>query len=202
MKKRIILKCGISIMLVLLVIMGYFTYYVKAENGRLRLPEKWYNTPKDAFIKCDFSTAEREAVRAAMQQWNKVRDTKGKSIVSLYLTTGATDSRVIYSNYSFPKIGYTEHILRGDEILGATIHLASTEKWSVGYSPGCYDIQTVVLHELGHMLGVAHCHEDGSEPPCFSKTCESNVMNPYVSPGKIKRTFQEYDTASYIIIYD
>ncbi len=143
-----------------------------------------------------------EAVRAAMQQWNKVRDTKGKSIVSLYLTTGATDSRVIYSNYSFPKIGYTEHILRGDEILGATIHLASTEKWSVGYSPGCYDIQTVVLHELGHMLGVAHCHEDGSEPPCFSKTCESNVMNPYVSPGKIKRTFQEYDTASYIIIYD
>ena len=183
--------------------MGYFTYYVKAEDGRLRLPVKWYNTPKNVFIRCNFPTNEREAVRAAMQQWNKVYDTKGKSMISLYLTTGATDSSIIYSNYYMPKVGYTEHILRGDEILGATIYLLSTEKWSVGDSSGCYDIQTVVLHELGHMLGVAHCHEaEEEQSSCFSKTCKNNVMNPKVEQGKVRRTFQEYDTASYIVIYD
>ncbi len=32
--------------------------------------------------------------------------------------------------------------------------------WHVIFTLGYYDMKTIVQHELGHALGVVHCHEE------------------------------------------
>ncbi len=77
--------------------------------------------------------------------------------------------------------------------------------WSTSGDPYSYDVQTVTLHELGHALGVAHCHEANGDPenkgPCWNRTCLTNVMNPVASLGIQNTTLKEYDTASYLVTY-
>lgn len=61
-----------------------------------------------------------------------------------------------------------------------------------------YDFQTIIAHELGHALGIAHCHEK-SESAC-SSTCVNNLMHPTVSTG-VRKSLQTYDKASLVAIY-
>ena len=99
-------------------------------------------------------------------------------------------------------VGYTDPTLSGDEILSVNIYLNTwLYEFSVGGSSSSYDIRTVVQHELGHALGVAHCHEEGDPDPCWSPTCNDNVMYRLIELGEVRTTFQPYDTASYINIY-
>lgn len=92
----------------------------------------------------------------------------------------------------------------GQTLVSFTVMLNSNLKWSVSPTSGCYDIQTITQHELGHALGVAHCHESTDTKPCFSTTRSSNIMCPNIAIdtlGSSRRTFQPYDTSSYIVIY-
>ena len=38
-----------------------------------------------------------------------------------------------------------------------------------------YDVKSVILHELGHALGIAHCHELEDGETCFSPTCKKKA---------------------------
>ena len=128
-------------------------------TSRLRNGYKWYDTPRNIYFNCDFETAEREAVRAAMNTWNEVKDPDNNDMVSMFLTTDYTSNSVIRATSYSGWIGYWDKVAIGDEILSVTIKIASNEDWSTTGAEDAYDVQKVVLHELGHALGVAHCHE-------------------------------------------
>jgi hypothetical protein len=63
------------------------------------------------------------------------------------------------------------------------------ETWVDGAVPGGLDIETVALHEIGHLLGLAHTDVSGS------------VMWPYVSTNFTLRTLQADDLAGIRALY-
>ena len=175
---------------------------VSAVTARTALGFRWPNTPRDVLFRCDFATAEREAVRSAMQAWNGVKDPDGRSPVSMYLSSGTASSSIVYYNTYENWIGITDPTFvagSGTSLYSIRIRLNSNKSFSVGAQSGKYDIQSVVQHELGHALGVAHCHTKGGS--YTTPTCPNNVMCPTLGTGTTRRTFKAYDTASYIVIY-
>ncbi|XP_042041392.1 metalloendoproteinase 3-MMP-like [Salvia splendens] len=53
-------------------------------------------------------------------------------------------------------------------------HYDAEERWSVGSVPGSYDLETLALHEIGHLLGLEH-----------SRVNEA-IMFPTFSAGQVK----------------
>ena len=41
-------------------------------------------------------------------------------------------------------------------------HYDADEQWSVGASPGAFDLETIALHEIGHLLGLDHSLVEGA----------------------------------------
>lgn len=122
-------------------------------------------------------------------------------MMSMFLTTGEAENSVVYYPSWWGWVGYCEPVAVGNELLSVTVKLAEEHNFTIGGSSNSFDIKSIVLHELGHALGVAHCHEDGDPDPCWSPTCNDNVMYRLFDHGEVRTTFQPYDTASYISIY-
>lgn len=78
-------------------------------------------------------------------------------------------------------------------------------KYVSGVSPDGLDKQSVIVHELGHAIGIVHCHEldaNGVDSgDCLSWTCPSNVMSPTLDVNTTKRNLTDYDIASKQLIY-
>lgn len=69
-------------------------------------------------------------------------------------------------------------------------HFDDTEhKWVDGAATNAFDIETVALHELGHVLGLAHSSVLGT------------VMYPSVSPNFVKRTLTPDDLSGLRNLY-
>ena len=197
-----------------LVMLAVFPSYTEASvssdviQPRLSLPYHWGGTPRTVtFDISSLSSNYANAALAAMSVWNRVTDpvTK-KSRVFMLRTqgTGTGSSSIVKGFLSPGTVGYTEptYVYNGkyNEMLGAKITLSSSVSWSIGKKANCYDVKSVVLHELGHVLGVAHCHEKGASS-CFSPTCSKNVMQPIINPNTVRTTLQAYDIGSYQTIY-
>ena len=176
--------------------------YANGVIPRLGLGYVWKDTPVTIFFTCDFEADEREAVRAAMATWNSVKSAEGSSIVTLFLKTGEAENIVERVSSFWGWVGYCDVTSSQGEIVRVRVKLGSEYNWSTTGATDAYDIQTVVLHELGHALGIAHCHEaDEGVGPCWSSTCLTNAMNPVVSLGEINTTLKSYDTSSYRVLY-
>lgn len=69
------------------------------------------------------------------------------------------------------------------------LHFDDTETWVDGAVAGGYDIETVALHELGHLLGLDH------------STVPGTVMWPTVYSNNTLRTLQPDDLAGITALY-
>ena len=169
---------------------------------RLNLGFYWHNTPRTIYLDISDLPAsfQTEAV-AAMNIWNKVRSLSGKKMVTLAKSSSSayTASKITYEYIGEDKVGHTEPSYSGNELYAVHIRLNSGKKLTVGPNPKAYDVKTIILHELGHALGIAHCHEIGNS--CFSPTCSINVMNPEMPVNETRTVLRAYDTSSYQMIY-
>ena len=70
------------------------------------------------------------------------------------------------------------------------LHFDDSEHlWSIGAVSGAFDVETVALHELGHLIGLAHSSVNGA------------VMFPTVSDNLTKRTLTQDDISGALSLY-
>lgn len=173
--------------------------------ARLRNGSYWANKQANVYFQLqDLSGEEKVAVRAAMNTWNAVKNFSGNKMITFYDTTNPSTAKgnriytITDENDGF--MGKCNRYPGSGAISYVEIYINRAHHLRIGATSGYHDFQSVVVHELGHALGVAHCHEQGST--CSYSTCSDFVMNPNVPTARNRRTLTSYDKSSYQVIYD
>ena len=167
----------------------------------------WNATPTTVIFNFDGgSNAQRNAASAAMDMWNSVKHAStGANLVTMNLSTSVDTNNDIFFSARlgyFGAFGETLYTYQeGSSTILESVDVELNSKYSWGTTGGSgVDVQTIVGHELGHALGVAHCHAIG-ESSCFSATCSTNLMNPAWGVGDVVHSLTSYDISSYQLIY-
>ncbi|PRQ53771.1 putative interstitial collagenase [Rosa chinensis] len=69
-------------------------------------------------------------------------------------------------------------------------HFDAAENWSVGAKPGAYDLESVALHEIGHLLGLGHSSVKGA------------IMSATISPGVTLKSLHGDDIQGIKALYN
>lgn len=194
-------KLGI-LLLAMVLLFSAFCIGANAAKGRKSLGYKWSNKYSSVYFYCGFNNTWKDAISAGMSSWNAVKEiSTNKTVVPMYFTSSSSSNNKIYSTSNQTWLGKMFPTASNGVLTAASIAFNSGDySYTVGAASGKYDIQTIATHELGHAIGVAHCHEEG-ESPCFSPTCTSNVMKRTTAPNTTRRTLTDYDKASKQVIY-
>ena len=199
MKKWKYLKCFILMALLI----GVFKISANAAEPRLTLGYKWAAKDSRVLFYCNLNDTWKNSINIAMNRWNEVKDFNTNSdIVPLALSENSNRENKIYCSTTsqlwlaktFPEVS-NKNITSVDIVFNTKDY-----SYILGAAAGKYDIVSVAVHELGHAIGIAHCHEL-SDSSCFSSTCLSNVMNPEIPDNTRRRELTGYDSSSKQRIY-
>ena len=141
-----------------------------------------------------------DAIQDAMDTWSDV-----SSCCFEFNYSGATTSNSHGVNdginiVTFGNMGDTSTVAQNNywystvtgELLDTDIRLNTNHPFSTDGSSDSFDVETVVLHELGHSLHLGHV-EDPSD--------SEKVMYPYVSIGQIKTSLHQDDINGIRFLY-
>jgi Matrixin len=84
----------------------------------------------------------------------------------------------------------TTYFTSTHEIFDADMEFNNNVVWSTSIAPGTYDIESVLVHEAGHFLGLNH-----------TSTSASPVMYPFVPQGTAKRVLTTIDEDDVCAVY-
>jgi hypothetical protein len=178
-----------------------FAFSTLTVYARYDLGFQWPNVPSTILWYCgELTASQRQAAQAAMNTWNAVHATDGSALITSSVTSDMSENSIGYTTASDIAIAKTiETLDPNGYIESMRIVLQSYADWSIGASPGAYDVQSVIVHELGHAYGIAHCHEGFGS--CDVIGCPNNVMSPSISKNSTRRVLQTYDIINYQYIY-
>ncbi|XP_051117353.1 metalloendoproteinase 2-MMP-like [Andrographis paniculata] len=78
--------------------------------------------------------------------------------------------------YPFDNLEYLAHAFPPTD---GRLHYNAAQNWVIGHDPDGVDLYTVGLHEIGHLVGLAHSQDS------------SSIMYPSISPGETKDLSQD-----------
>lgn len=187
---------------ILLLILSAFIGRASAYTLIVSLPQdvpNWTSMPIQYWINQSGSPqisngSEFQAVQAAFQTWQNVSlasvsfqymgttpvstvGQDGLSVVTFVDNSVPIGLETVAAEFSFYTIDGTGNAAMQE----ADIALSTTVNFSTSAEPGKYDIQSVVTHEVGHLLGLDH------------SALLSSVMSPYPSPGQLDQRTLSYD---------
>ena len=197
MKKQIIFKC----FLLALLLAGTFAVSANAAEARQNVGARWEDESATVYFYCGFNSIWKNEISAAMNSWNNVLSLYDEIIVPMAFTSNSNHINKIYSTSGQTWLALAHWDKSNGYFTEMSIAFNSgSYTYTVGATSGKYDIQSIALHELGHAIGIAHCHEE-EEASCFSQTCSTNVMQPTISDNCTRRNLASYDTSSKMAIY-
>lgn len=173
--------------------------YSTTPNGLYR----WRSRNLDLNI---YNATEDSSVAAELQKsintWNAVTTSGGSDMIDFTITSDYTcANKVVYYSMASGVLGRMIPTTSGGYMSSFVIRLNTYYTWATSAQSGKVDIQSVLTHEIGHALGVSHCH-NASESTCGTSQCPYNVMNPTLSLGQARRTLMSYDISTYRALYN
>lgn len=160
--------------------------YAYSLNGHTIPQDMWYQTS------VSFYQETRDAIRNDMRAWNAYLPQYRRLCYSttthalgnfplqdgfnrIYKVEMYPISTIAYNRYFFTYIGGQRVLQESD------INVNAARAWVNGYSPTAFDVKSVMLHELGHTVGLGHSQN------------ESAVMYRSFSEGEIRDTLTTDD---------
>lgn len=205
MKKRSFVKRIVSLVMSVMMLGASLSALAADEQNaaRARNGYYWTKTNLKYYISSEiYNGQERSLTSAAFSYWTDV--SYGSSTVHFSFTyTSNPDNADIV----FQKEAMAEGTLARTDIISTTggtsgpiekayICLNSADPIApvpMAYVPSnAYDYMSIMQHEIGHMMGIAHC--------CEELNC-ANVMGGKLAMGVMRRSLQDYDKASLIALY-
>jgi hypothetical protein len=157
---------------------------------------QWFNKDRNSIwnIRNELgSTVNNVIVEGMMTTWNDVRDVNGNQFYRFSRTTSSSpDGTLLFTQFGprdegVGRIRVTNHPTNIPiRVIYVSIELNSAFTWSTSASPPAtaYHAPSVILHELGHVIGIQHC--------CSLPNCNS-IMNDNINKGVVRITPQTKD---------
>ncbi len=185
----------------------------QSNDGTISLRWDTANLPLSMKVSDSFSATASQAIESMKLQWNQsgaaatffspnTATTTNKNFASLntffdselgiywienwYSEIGSSALAVTQFFAARRNVGTPNEfmeIVHADILFNADFHFSTTGVM------GSYDLPSVALHELGHVLGLKH------------ESTTSSIMYPYIGSGVIHRTLQDIDKTNIAELY-
>lgn len=135
----------------------------------------------------------KAAARRAIDAWNRAAG-------RILFVEGQGAARLFVGDCGEGAAGHAAVQSHRGRALWAEVCINRESRWSTSGEPGRFDLETLLVHELGHVLGLAHPVRSGSDDPSRCLRGPDRVM---CSPptGMVLRVPQAGDVAGLQALY-